>query len=315
VSDLVTLGEAMGLLVSTEPVPLRYASTMHLTMAGSESNVAIGVRRLGCSTAWLGRVGDDELGRLVLGRLRAEGVEVGSAVVDEQAPTGLMLKEHRTAQLVRVLYYRQHSAGSRLRPDDLDAELIRSARVLHVTGITPALSESAREAVRAAVAMARASRVTVSLDFNYRSALWTRKAATAELAELVRFADVVFAGEDEASLLVTAGTPEEAALALTTLGPAHAAIKCGPEGAVLASGGRTLRAEPIAVPAVDPVGAGDAFVAGYLAGLLEEAGPEECLRMAAAAGAFAVTVAGDWEGLPTRSELVLLEQAEGAVLR
>jgi 2-dehydro-3-deoxygluconokinase len=305
----------MGLLVSSEVMPLRFASSMHLTMAGSESNVAIGVRRLGPTAAWLGRVGDDELGRLVLGRLRAENVELESVVVDSAAPTGLMLKERRTADVVRVVYYRRHSAGSRLGPEDLDEELVRSARLLHVTGITPALSESARAAVRAAIGIARGAGVTVSLDFNYRSALWTREAAAAELGDLMRCVDVVFAGEDEAGLVVKAATPEEAALALTELGPSQAAIKRGPRGAVLAIGGRTLRAEPVPVRVVDPVGAGDAFVAGYLTGLLEDAGPEEALRMAATAGAFAVTFAGDWEGLPTRSELALLEESEGAVLR
>lgn len=305
----------MGLLVSTEAVPLRYASSMQLSMAGSESNVAIGVRRLGPTAAWLGRVGDDELGRLVLGRLRAERVEVGSAIIDGEAPTGLMLKERRTAEVVRVLYYRRHSAGSRLQPDDLDEELIRGARVLHVTGVTPALSASARDAVHRAVEVARAADVTVSLDFNYRSALWTPEAAGAELAELVRLADVVFAGEDEAGLVVSAATVEEAALALTELGPKQAAIKRGPRGALLAVAGRTLTAEPLAVCTLDPVGAGDAFVAGFLTGLLENSGPEESLRMAATAGAFAVTTAGDWEGLPSRTELALLEESEGAVLR
>jgi 2-dehydro-3-deoxygluconokinase len=303
------------MLMSTEVVPLRFASSMHLSMAGAESNVAIGVRRLGRSAAWLGRVGDDELGQLVLSRLRGEGVEVGSVVVDGEAPTGLMLKERRTSEVVRVLYYRRRSAGSRLRPEDLDEALIRSARVLHLTGITPALSESARAAVRAALAIARTAGVTISLDFNYRSALWSREAAAAELTELVSSADVVFAGEDEAGLVVNAATPEEAAMALTELGPNHAAIKRGPRGAVLVTGGQTLRAEPVTVRALDPVGAGDAFVAGYLVGLLENAAPEESLRLAATAGAFAVTSAGDWEGLPTRSELALLGHAEGTVLR
>jgi len=144
---LVTLGETMALFTADRVGPLRHATTMRVGIAGAESNVAIGVRRLGHPAAWIGRVGSDELGQLVLGRLRAERVEVDAAVVDPEAPTGLMVKEHRTADLARVVYYRRGSAGSRLAPGDLDEARIRGARVLHLTGITPALSASARSDV------------------------------------------------------------------------------------------------------------------------------------------------------------------------
>jgi len=147
---LVTLGETMALFASDRVGPLRYAATMRVGIAGAESNVAIGVRRLGHPAAWIGRVGSDELGHLVLGRLRGERVDVEAAVVDQDAPTGLMVKEHRTADLTRVVYYRRDSAGSRLQPGDLDEARIRAARVLHLTGITPALSATARAAVHAA---------------------------------------------------------------------------------------------------------------------------------------------------------------------
>jgi 2-dehydro-3-deoxygluconokinase len=210
---LVTLGETMALFSSDRVGPLRHAATMRVGIAGAESNVAIGVRRLGHPAAWIGRVGSDELGHLVLGRLRAERVDVDAAVVDQDAPTGLMVKEHRTADLTRVVYYRRDSAGSRLEPGDLDEARIRAARVLHLTGITPALSATARAAVHAAAETARGAGVPVSLDVNYRAALWS---------------------------------------------------------------------------------------------------PE---RTGAACGAFAVTVSGDWEGLPSREELDLLRHGDGTVLR
>jgi 2-dehydro-3-deoxygluconokinase len=315
VSDLVTLGETMALFTATSVGPLRHATTMAVGAAGAESNVAIGVRRLGLATAWIGRVGDDELGQLVLGRLRGEDVDVSRAVVDQGAPTGLMIKEQRTADITRVLYYRRHSAGSRLEPGDVDAASIAAARVLHVTGITPALSASARAAVDYAVDAARAAGTLVSLDYNYRAALWTHEEARDVLRELTTRVDVVFAGEAEAELVAGTRGPAEAVAALAALGPRHAVLKRGAEGAVAAVDGATIRAPAVSVRVVDPVGAGDAFVAGYLATVLEGAPPERCLGTACAAAAFAVTVAGDWEGLPTRGELDLLERRRGTVIR
>jgi 2-dehydro-3-deoxygluconokinase len=313
---LVTLGETMALFSSDRAGPLRHAATMRVGIAGAESNVAIGVRRLDHPAAWMGRVGSDELGQLVLGRLRAERVDVDAAVVDPDAPTGLMLKEHRTADLARVVYYRRGSAGSRLVPGDLDEARIRAARVLHLTGITPALSTTARAAVHAAAETARAAGVPVSLDVNYRAALWPPERAAAELRDLARGCELVFAGEDEAELLVgDCGGPEGAAGALAALGPRQAVLRLGARGAVAVVDGALHRQPGLPVRAVDPVGAGDAFVAGYLAGLIDGGAGPDRLRTGVACGAFAVTVAGDWEGLPTREELDLLRHGDGTVLR
>ncbi|MEP6696178.1 MAG: sugar kinase [Pseudonocardiales bacterium] len=314
-SDLVTMGETMALFRATSAGPLRHATSLSVGMAGAESNVAIGLRRLGASTAWGGRVGDDEFGELVLSRLRGEDVDVAGAVVDSGAPTGLMFREQRSADLFRVHYYRKGSAGSRLCPDDVDPEAIAAARVLHVTGITPALSDTARAAVEHAVSVAREAGTLVSLDFNHRSALWSPVAAGAVLRRLTAEADIVFAGDDEAEMVVGAGDPEVAARALAALGPSHVVIKLGSRGAVALAEGRLEQSAAIQVRAVDPVGAGDAFVAGYLAGVLDGAPAAECLRLGCLAGAFAVTVPGDWEGLPSRAELDLLDRPHGTVLR
>src|SRR5207244_9269823 len=129
-------------------------------------------------------------------------------------------------------YYRKGSAGSRLDPSDIDVDLIRNARVLHVTGITPALSDSAREAVRYAVDVARSAGVPVSLDLNYRRLLWSPEEAGPVLAELVRQADIVFATEPEALLVVSGDTPAALGRALGALGPRQVLVKLGALGAV-----------------------------------------------------------------------------------
>ncbi|GGL43637.1 sugar kinase [Planomonospora parontospora] len=310
-TDLVTLGETMALFTARRTGLLRHARDFDLGVGGAESNAAIGVTRLGLRAAWIGRVGADEFGELVRSTLAGEHVDVSRTVVDPDAPTGLMVKGRRTSEAVDVRYYRAASAGSRLCPDDLDPELIRSARVLHVTGITPALSASAREAVRAAVAEARAAGVPVSMDVNYRRALWPPDQAAAMLRETVEAADVLFATEAEARLFVggqgaPGGDPAEPARALAALGPRHVLVKLGARGALELSDGEVRRAEPYRVTELDPVGAGDAFAAGWLADWLGGASPERRLATACAAGACAVTAQGDWESLPRRADLELL---------
>jgi 2-dehydro-3-deoxygluconokinase len=312
---LLAVGETMALLTAPEVGRLRHASSLTLGVAGAESNVAIGARRLGCPAAWVGRVGDDELGELVVSRIRAEGVDVGGVVRDPGAPTSLMLKERRTSTMVRVLYYRRHGPGARLRPDDLDPAQVQAAGVLHLTGITPALSDSARATVHHAVELARAAGVPVSFDLNYRSALWPPDEAAGVCRDLAGKADVVFAGDDEAELLGLRGDPAGLARGLAGLGSGHAVVKLGDRGAVAFVDGAVHMVQATAVQPVDPVGAGDAFVAGYLAETLAGRPVEERLRTAAACGAFAVTVPGDWEGLPSRDELEALGVRRGTVIR
>ena len=313
---LVPLGESMAVLSSPRPGPLRHAPHLDLSIGGAESNVAIGVRRLGHPAAWIGRVGADEFGALVLERLRAEQVDVSGALVDRDAPTGLLIKEQRTPDVTRVQYYRTGSAGSRLRPADVDAAagVIAGADVLHITGITPLLSPSAAEAVARAVKIAVAAGVPVSLDVNHRSALGGAEELRERLAPLLPHLSHLFGSEEELLLLANA-TDEPSAV--SQLGGPELVIKRGARGASVhpADGRPTLHHPAVPVRALDPVGAGDAFVAGYLTALLEDAPVEDRLHLACLTGAFAVTVPSDWSGQPTRAELNLLNAEAGTTLR
>ncbi|GAA2214538.1 sugar kinase [Nonomuraea monospora] len=313
-TDLVTFGETMALFAARRTGPLRFARDFDLGLGGAESNVAIGVARLGHDATWIGRVGADEFGDLIRATLTGEGVHA-HAIPDPAAPTGLMIKGRRTADLIDVRYYRKDSAGSRLSPADLDPGLIRSARVLHVSAITPALSASAREAVRHAMSVARSAGVTVSLDVNYRRALWTPEEAGTWLRDVVGDVDVLFATEAEGRLVADVKGARELAEALAGLGPRHVLLKFGAEGAMELSEGVVRRAEPYRVTEVDSVGAGDAFAAGWLADWLAGAEPEQRLATACAAGAFAVTSQGDWESLPRRADLNLLRHPTDGVNR
>lgn len=310
VVDVVTMGETMALMKSTTPGPLAHETSLGLGIGGAESNVAIALRRLGASVAWVGRVGADSLGDLVLRQLRAEDLTL-HAITDPEASTGLMIKERRTQDSSKVMYYRARSAGSRLSRQDIPADLVAGARLLHITGITPALSTSAADAITTAVKLARESGTLVSFDLNYRQALWSREDASASFRALIREADIVFAGDDEAAIVVgEADGPHELAHRIAALGPTQVIIKLGAQGAVALIDGEEFSQAPVPIRAVDTVGAGDAFVAGYLAELLRGEPISQRLLTASRTGAFACLVPGDWEGMPRRCELDMLDAVD-----
>jgi len=310
--DVVTMGETMVSLRTG--TPLRLGGSLTMTMAGAESNVAIGLARLGHTVRWGGRLGADEVGAYILRTLRAESVNVDTVVVDEQRPTGLMLAERRIADVSRVSYYRAGSAGSALSAKDAAACLVDAPRILHLTGITPALSDSAAEAVTEAVYLALRAGALVSVDVNYRSKLWSPLEAHTMLSELVRKAHIVIASEDELGL-VASSDESEAAQELAASGVSQLVIKRGARGATVWHEGQAHHAPALAVPVLDTIGAGDAFTAGYLSGVLDGLSPAEALRRGTVVGAFAVSVVGDWEGLPTREELSLLDVEAGETVR
>ena len=319
VGSLVTLGETMGLLDPTEVGPLHHAPAFRMTVAGSESNVAIAARRLGVPATWIGKVGADDVGDLIERELRAEDVRT-LALRSPDAPTGLMLKTRRVGHLTTVTYYRAGSAGSQLAVADLDEDLIAAASVLHLTGITPALGPGPAAAVAAAIEIARAHGVPVSFDVNYRGLLWGPSEAAAVLRELVKQVDVLFASEHEAAMLSatdnesqTQYDADDLAPKLADLGPSQVVIKRGARGCVALVEGVWHRLEALRVELVDPVGAGDAFVGGYLAELVSGREADARLRTATAAGAFAVSVRGDWQGLPHKHELALLTATDDVV--
>ncbi|MBI3977434.1 MAG: sugar kinase [Chloroflexi bacterium] len=302
--DVVTLGESMVLLVPTSAGPLRHATHFERHLAGAESNVAIGVARLGGRAGWISRVGDDEFGRYALATIRGEGVDVSRVVVDPAAPTGVFFRERRELGPVRTYYYRRGSAASRLSPDDVPAEYLSAARYLHVTGITPALSAACAAAVRHAVDVARAAGVVVTFDPNYRQRLWPAIEAKPVLLDLAARCDVLLPGLDEAQILTGETSAEAAGERLLALGPRLVVVKLAAEGCLAVSGEGAVAAPALPLRrVVDPVGAGDAFAAGFLVGQIRGWDLPRTLRLANLMGAYATTVPGDVEGLPTWQEI------------
>jgi len=319
---LLTFGESMVSLRSTGP--LASGGTLNMQVAGAESNVAIGIARLGHTAAWAGAVGADPHGEFIVKQLRGEGVHLHVSVHPERS-TGVMFLEQRTADLSRAFYYRAGSAGATIARSEVAAAMDCGARVLHLTGITAALSPEARDAVEYAAERAAAEGTVVSLDVNFRSKLWSRDQARAVLGPLARHATIVIASDDELDLIAPpqAGSgaagpaADEAAAAerLLEAGVREVVVKRGAAGAAVYTADAVVEASAIPVTCVDTVGAGDAFTAGYLSALLDGDAVPARLHRGVLAGAFAVSTRGDWEGLPRPDELALLDAARGSTLR
>jgi len=309
-AGVVTIGETMALMATETYGPLQHRPSMTLSIGGAESNVAIGLRRLGVDATWISRLGTDSLGDLVAREIGAEGVSV-MATRDPVAPTALMIKERRSGVQTLVWYYRAGSAASRLSVDQIDFDLVRGASLLHLTGISPALSTSMAEVTFEAIRVARQAGVPVSFDLNFRGKLWSRERAGETYRQIIPLVDIVFAGDDEAAIAVgPADSPLGLAHRLVQLGAGEAVVKLGPEGAVAVVGGRAYARAAVPVDVIDTVGAGDAFVAGYLADYLAAADVATRLTTAVTAGAYQCLVTGDWEGLPRRAELAALTATE-----
>jgi 2-dehydro-3-deoxygluconokinase len=298
---VITAGETMALVVPPSPGRLRHATSLSLSIGGAESNVAIGLARLGIPASWISVLGDDELGELVLHRLRAEGVDTSGVRRIADRATGLYLREEVAGRL-RVYYYRSGSAAATLSPNAFDPSMLQGAAFLHLTGITGALSQECAEFLPWAASTARDAGVRVSYDVNYRSRLWEPSAAQAATEALLPLIDVLFVGHDEANALW--GWETDTALEqLSKIGPSEVILKLGADGCAAMINGEQLTSLRFPARQLDPIGAGDAFDAGYLAGTLWGWAPEKRLRAANAMGAFCVQNLGDYEGLPNRREL------------
>lgn len=299
---VLTLGETMALLDPTTDGRIVSGMEFTLRVAGAESNFAIALRRLGVAVTWVSRLGVDALGDVVSRALESEGLDL-SYVRRDDAPTGLFLK-WRSGEKSSVLYYRKGSAASHLEPGDVPEDALEGAALVHLTGITLALSESARRTVVEVARQARTLGIPVIFDPNYRPALWSGPdEATTAHEEVLGFVDWYLCGLEEGNLLW--GTSDETALldALSRKG-LRAVVRVGREGAVLQDKSTVTAVPPDHLEQVqDEVGAGDAFAAGFAYGLLNGWQPTDCVRAGNVLAARALRGTGDWETLPYLAEI------------
>jgi 2-dehydro-3-deoxygluconokinase len=304
--DVVTFGEAMLLLVADRAGPIENAEAFHKRTAGAETNVAIGLARLGLKIGWVSRLGTDSMGRHLLAAMRAEGIDCSHVVSDATQRTGFQFKGRvDDGSDPPVEYHRAGSAASQILPEDIDVPWLTSARHLHATGVFPALSDHCCATAERSVALMRAAGRTISFDPNLRPALWPSPERMREAINgLAAQADWVLPGIEEGRFLTGATTPEGVAAFYRKRGARLVVVKLGARGAYYEGEAGSGHVEPFPVTrVVDTVGAGDGFAAGVISALLEGRGVADAVRRGTWIGARAVQVLGDTEGLPTRAQL------------
>lgn len=295
--DLITFGETMGLFMAPEYRGLEQSATVEQSFGGAESNVAVGAARLGCPVGWFGALGDDPFGAKILKAIRGEGVDVSRARLVPGEETGLMFRENAGGKLA-VHYRRKGSAASRMRPEHLDETYITGSKLLHVTGITAAIGEHARETLAEAVRIAKQAGVRVCFDPNLRLKLWSLEEARRTLLPLAEHADYFLPGWDELQLLYDTKDEAEIMHRLAALKAISVVKGYGEATLVLEGGKRTEVPFHPAAKVVDTVGAGDGFCAGFLTGIVKGGSAVEAVRIGSICGSLVVQSRGDWEALP-----------------
>jgi 2-dehydro-3-deoxygluconokinase len=305
--DVALFGEAMLLLVADQPGSIENATAFHKRTAGAETNVAIGLSRLGLKVGWASRLGTDSMGRALLATMQGEGIDCSHVICDPAQRTGFQFKGRVIdGSDPPVEYHRKGSAASHMGPADVDEAWLRSARHLHATGVFAAISDTSLQAAIQSMSVMRAAGRTISFDPNLRPTLWSSTEAMRHwINELAARADWVMPGIEEGVLLTGESTPEGIARFYRQRGAKLVVVKLGAQGAYYDSDvAGTGRIEGFPVKeVVDTVGAGDGFAAGVVSALLEGRSVAEAVRRGAWIGARAVQVLGDTEGLPTPAQL------------
>lgn len=303
--DVVTFGESMVMFGPDSTGPLRYVQNFNKSIAGAESNVAIALSKLGHNVGWFSKIGNDEFGKFIITTIRGEGVDVSNVIVDKDNNTGILFKERFMNSNPNVYYYRKDSAASFLNPDDVEESYIKSAKILHITGITPALSTTCKEAVFKAIKVARENKVIVSFDPNIRFKLWPENEAVPVLLDIAKQSDIIFPGIDEAKILIGIDKPQDIAAKFMEMGCSTVALKLGKDGCYISNRENAffVKGRPTENPQ-DTAGAGDGFAAGFLSGILKNLNLSECGEYGNAVGAMSVLVNGDMEGYPDYEQLM-----------
>lgn len=310
--EVLCLGETM-VLLTPDHGGLAEASHLGLHVGGAESNVACGLAHLGCEVEWFSKVGEDPFGTRITEFLSGRGVIVDRVELSENHPTGIYFKDRVDGRNV-VHYYRAGSAASTLGADDVGQLRLAERSLVHFSGITAAVSASANELAERLLTDRDNPDFLISFDVNYRPGLWPLSEAAPRLRELACRADVVLVGRDEAEELWGAAQPADIRAFLPE--PTYLVVKDAEIGATC-----FFRDETIFVPAcvaevVDPVGAGDAFAAGFLAGLTSGFEVDRSLRLGHLMAAHTLAHVSDLPVLPPAEEILaasLLGETQGTI--
>jgi 2-dehydro-3-deoxygluconokinase len=297
-TDLFTFGEALSVFISTDTDSVMSAKTFERVTAGAEVNVAVAISRLGLKSQYFSRFGNDQLGSVMLADIAAEGVDV-SLAKRVNSYTGAMVRNPGKSAAVELSYLRKGSAASTIEPADILDTYISSTRWLHVTGITCAISQSGADTVKIALEKAAAMNIKSSFDLNIRRKLWSEEDARKVLEPLAKNVDLLIGGEDEYQAVFGAQEPKNVLAEANKRGCKIAVMTKGDQKMRYSIDGNYAELTPPKVLAVDPVGSGDAFTGGVIAGLLSGMSAQQALEQGSICGASVASMFGDWTGIPT----------------
>jgi 2-dehydro-3-deoxygluconokinase len=316
VPDIVALGEPLVELSATEMGPLSSVTHFKVGCGGDTSNFAVAACRLGGRAGYISRVGEDPFADILYDCWKKEGVDCSKVTRDRGGATGIYFTS-RESGCHHFTYYRQHSAASRMEPDDLPVEYIRKARWLHVSGISQAISSSAAKTVDLAVDAAREAGLVISYDPNLRLKLWPLEKARAAIRRMAARADVLLPSYEDALALTEEKRPEAIVSHYLSLGCRLVILKMGADGALLGEkssadrcGAKIEKISAFSVEVVDASGAGDTFDAAFVVARLEGHPVVECVRFANAAGAMVAAGIGTITPIPSREEVELFMETQ-----
>ena len=276
------------------------ATKFERVTAGAEVNVAVTLSRLGLKSQYFSRFGNDQLGSVMLTDIEAEGVDVSLAKRVDSFTAAMVRNPGRTAP-VEISYLRKGSAASTIEPADILDTYISSTRWLHTTGITCAISQTGEATVKHALKKASDLGVKTSLDLNLRRKLWSEADAKKALQPLAENIELLIGGEDEYQVVFGSSDAKKVLIEANNRGCKIAVMTKGDQPMRYAIGGEYGEITPPKVVAVDPVGSGDAFTGGSIAGLLSGMGELDALKQGSMCGALVASMFGDWTGIPTGS--------------
>lgn len=304
--DIITIGDALITFNPSSNGPMRFVTSFERNVGGAELNFAIGCSRLGLKTGWISRLGNDEFGRHIFNFVRGEGVDTSQVKLVDGYPTSLNFKEVLEDGSGRTFYYRANSPTLTLTPESLEESYFANTRLLHITGVFPAITEQNVAVIKQAISIAKKQNLLISFDPNIRLKLWSKEQAKKVLTEFLPLVDIFLTGEEEAELLLGTSDPKEIIAKSKEYGISYVAIKQGDRGSVGYYNGETIEAEPVPPKkVVDTVGAGDGFDAGFIYGVLQNWPLDQILQFANTIGSMVVSVAGDNEGLPYLDEVLV----------
>lgn len=297
--DVISIGEAMVVFNPDVKGPLKFVNNFRKNIGGAELNLVIGCSRLGLKTGFISRLGDDEFGKSIRTFARGEQVDTSELELIKGYPTSIYFKEIMEDGDVQTFYYRDKSPTLTMQPDELNESYIKNARVLHITGIFPAIGGDNLSVMMEAIRIAKKYDVKVSFDPNIRLKMWTKEEARKVLVDILPHVDILLAGDEEMDIIIGEKDPKIIVEKVKEIGIPTIIIKRGENGSAGYHNGNFIYKDPVkSTKVVDTVGAGDGFDAGFLYGYLHDWDLDRSLHFANTIGSMVVSITGDNEGLP-----------------